>query len=155
MSCWCRYCRPELETWSAHRSAHSCTDDHHLHLLPRIRAIVNSLNSLPLLHLTAELNFFSRYEHESQQYDILAHLRRRQHRRHPFLKAQCGTDFGSQCGYYRTQVILNRVQLGRGFEPEQTGHLVFQFSYSPSKCRRIESYLNREFRQTAFAVIDG
>lgn len=54
MFCWCRYCRPGLEIWSAHCSAYICTGDHHTLLFPSIRAIINSLISLPLFPLIAD-----------------------------------------------------------------------------------------------------
>ena len=73
------------------------------------------------------------YEHEGQQDDILAHLCSRQNRCYPFLKAQCGTNFRSQ-RRYRIQVVLNRIQFGRGLKPEQAGHLLFttQLAWGPN-----------------------
>ena len=61
-------------------------------------------------------------EHEGQQDDVLAHLRRRQDRGHPFLEPQCGSDFGNE-GREAFQAVLNGVQLGCALETEQTCHL--------------------------------
>ena len=61
MPCWCSYCRPGLWILVNPCRVYNCANDHHSLLFPSIRAIVNSLNSLPLLPLIAELDCFSRY----------------------------------------------------------------------------------------------
>lgn len=61
-------------------------------------------------------------EHKGQQDDVLAHLRCRQDRGHPFLESQCGCDFRNEC-WEAAQAVLNGVQLGCTLEPEQTCHL--------------------------------
>ena len=156
MSCWCSYCRPGLWILVNPCRVYNCANDHHSLLFPSIRAIVNSLNLLPLLPLIAELDCFSWYMNmRPNRMTLWLTCVVHNTVTTQFWKSNVGMTPGASVCTGSWLFSLRSTWLLSRTKRDSSSIIPIQLAFTPTQIQVNWSYPSRKLRQTAFVATYG